>query len=50
MRQQALADLQTARMSLRRLEDLSDDPAESKAAGRAVAFVDKTFAELERQR
>ena len=43
----ALADLQRAWKSLRRLEDLSDDPREVKAAGKAVAFVDKAFAELE---
>ena len=44
---QALDELQRAWKSLRRFEDLSDDPAESKAAGRAVAFVDKAFAALE---
>jgi hypothetical protein len=37
----------TAWKSLNRMETLSDDPAESKAAGIAVAFVDKAFAELE---
>ena len=47
LRQQALDAMQAAWKALRRLEDLSDDPAESKAAGRAVAFVDKAFAVLE---
>ena len=45
--QQALDDLQRAWKSLRRMETLSDDPVESEAAGRAVAFVDKAFTELE---
>jgi hypothetical protein len=47
LKAQTLEDLQRGWKSLRRLEDLSDDPKESKAAGRAVAFVDKAFAELE---
>lgn len=47
LRQEALDDLQRAWKSIRRMEDLSDDPRESKAAGKAVAFVDKAFAELE---
>jgi hypothetical protein len=47
LKARALEDLKRAWKSLRRLEDLSDDPSESKAAGRAVAFVDKAFAELE---
>ena len=47
LRQQALDDLQRAWKSLRRFEDLADDPTESKAAGRAVAHVDAAFAELE---
>ena len=47
LRQQALDDLQRAWKALRRLETLSDDAAESKAAGKAVAFVDKAFRELE---
>ena len=41
-------DLQRAWKSIRRMETLSDDPAEAKAAERAVSFVDKAFAELER--
>ena len=45
---QALDDLQRAWKAIRRMETLSDDPAESKAAERALAFVDKAFAELER--
>ena len=44
---QALEDLQRAWKSIRRMELLSDDPAESKVAGLALAFVDKAFAELE---
>ncbi|MCA9011222.1 MAG: hypothetical protein KDB01_15835, partial [Planctomycetaceae bacterium] len=47
LRQQALTDLQRAWKSLRRLEDLSDDPAEAKAAERALSFVDKAFGELD---
>ena len=47
LRQQALTDLQRAWKSVRRMETLSDDPAEAKVAERAVAFVDKAFAELE---
>ena len=47
MKTRALEDLQRAWKALRRLEDLADSPADSKAAGRAVAFVDKAFAELE---
>ena len=50
LRQQALEDLQRAWKSLRRLEDQSDSPAESKAAGRAVKHVDKAFRELESKR
>ena len=46
-RQQALDDLQRAWKSLRRMESLSDDPAESKVAGLALAFVDRAFEELE---
>ncbi len=46
--QQALDDLQRACKSIRLLEDLSDDPQESKAAGRAVQHVNKAFRELER--
>ncbi len=48
MKQQALDSLQLAWRDIRRMESLSDDPAESKAAERALAFVDKAFAELER--
>lgn len=47
LRQQALTDLQCAWKSIRRMESLSDDKSESKTAGRALAFVDKAFAELE---
>ena len=47
LKAQALEDLQRAWKSLRRLEDLADIPAESKAAGLAVAFVDQAFAGLE---
>ena len=48
MKQQALDSLQLAWRDIRRMETLSDDPGEAKAAGRALAFVDKAFAELER--
>ncbi|MEZ6033695.1 MAG: hypothetical protein R3C17_11415 [Planctomycetaceae bacterium] len=48
LKQQALDDLQRALKSIRRLEDLSDNPRESKAAVRAVQYVDKAFRELER--
>ena len=47
LRQHALEDLQRAWKSIRRMEELSDDPAEAKVAERALAFVDKAFAELE---
>lgn len=47
LKRQALDDLQRAWKALRQLEDLSDDQAESQAAGRAVAFVDKAFAQVE---
>ena len=47
LKQQALTDLQLAWKSIRRMESLSDDPAESKVAGRALAFVDRAFKELE---
>ena len=46
-KQQALDDLQRAWKSIRRMESLSDDPAESKVAGRALALVDRAFEELE---
>ncbi len=49
LKQQAIDDLQRAWKSIRRLEDLSDDPRESKAAGLAVKHVDKAFRELERK-
>ena len=48
MKAQALEDLPRAWKSIRRMETLSDDPAEAKVAERALAFVDKAFAELER--
>lgn len=50
LRQQALTDLQRAWKSIRRMETLSDDPAESKVAKLALGFVDKAFAELERDK
>ena len=43
----ALEVLQAAWKAIRRMETLSDDPAEAKVAERALAFVDKAFAELE---
>ena len=46
----ALEVLQAAWKAIRRLETLSDDPAEAKVAERALAFVDKAFAELERKK
>ena len=45
--QQAMDDLQRAWKSIRRMETLSDDPSEATVAGRALAFVNKAFAELE---
>ena len=47
LRQQALTSLQLAWRDIRRMESLSDDPAECKVAGRALAFVDRAFEELE---
>ena len=47
LRQQAMDDLQRAWKSIRRMETLSDDPAESKVAERALALVDRAFEELE---
>ncbi len=47
LRQQALTSLQLTWRDIHRLESLSDDPAESKVAGRALAFIDKAFAEFE---
>ena len=49
LKQRAIDDLQRAWKSIRRLEDLSDDPRESKAANRAVKHVDGAFRELERR-
>ena len=47
LKTQALEDLQRAWKSIRLMETLSDDPSEAKVAERALAFVDKAFAELE---
>ena len=47
LRQQALTSLQLTWRDIRRMESLSDDPAESIAAGRAMAFVSRAFEELE---
>ena len=47
LRQQALDDLQRAWKAIRRMETLSDDSEEAKVGERALAFVDKAFAELE---
>ncbi len=47
LRQHAQEDLQRVWKSIRRMETLSDDSAESKTGERALAFVNKTFAELE---
>ena len=44
---QAIEDLQKAWEALKRLVDHSDSPAESRAAGRALAFIDRAFEELE---
>ena len=46
----ALEVLQAAWKAIRRMETLSDDPGEAKAAERALAFVDKAFAQLERKK
>lgn len=48
LKPQALEDLHRAWKSLRLMETLSDSPKDSKVAERALAFVDKAFAELER--
>ena len=48
LKSEALEVLQAAWKAIRRMETLSDDPAEAKAAERALAFVDRAFAELER--
>lgn len=48
LKAEALEVLQRAWKSIRRMETLSDDPAEAKVAERALSFVDKAFAELER--
>ncbi len=47
LKTQAMDDLQTAWEALKRLVDQSDSPAESRAAGRALAFIDRAFEELE---
>ncbi len=47
LRQQALTSLQLALRDIRRMESLSDDPAESKVAGLALTFVNRAFEELE---
>ncbi len=47
LKTQAIEDLQKAWEALRRLEDRSVSPAESIAAGRAMAFVSRAFEELE---
>ncbi len=47
LKTRALEDLQAAWKAVRRMETLSDDPVEAKVAERALAFVDKAFAELE---
>jgi hypothetical protein len=47
LKTRSLEDLQRAWKSIRRMESLSDDPAEAKGAKRALAFVDKAFAKLE---
>lgn len=49
LKAQALDDLQRAWKAIRRMETLSDDRADAKAAERALSFVDKAFAELERR-
>ncbi|MCA9010510.1 MAG: hypothetical protein KDB01_12225 [Planctomycetaceae bacterium] len=48
LKTEALDVLQQAWKALRRLEDFSDDTVDSKAANRAVAFLDKAFAEFEK--
>ena len=49
LKARALDDLQRAWKSIRRMESLSEDQAEVKAAERALSLVDKAFAELERK-
>lgn len=49
LKTEALTVLQAAWKALRRLEDFSDDATDQRAANKAVAFVDKAFAELERK-
>lgn len=44
----AFEDLQQAWKALRRMEDLSENPQESKSAAIAVALLDKALNELER--
>ena len=48
MKQETLDALQAAWKAIRRMETLSDDKRESEEARRALAHVDKAFAELER--
>jgi hypothetical protein len=50
LKSEALEVLQVAWKAIRRMETLSDDKSEAKAAERALAFVDKAFAELERKK
>ena len=45
--QQALDALQAAWKAIRRMESMSDDPAEAKVAGKALTHVDKAFEQLE---
>ena len=47
LKAEALEVLQRAWKAIRRMEDLSDDPAQSKSAGIAVSFLNKAFHELE---
>jgi hypothetical protein len=47
LRQQALTSLQLTWRDIRRIESLSDDPAESVAASRALALVERAIEELE---
>ena len=47
LKSNALEVLQAAWKAVRRMETLSDDQQDAKAAERALAFIDKAFAELE---
>jgi len=49
LKSNALEVLQVAWKASRRMETLSDDRKDAKAAERALAFIDKAFAELERK-